>query len=385
VLIVVLVFVQPALISVLLLNKLLRAVDDAIKMGSCALVMLGWLVFVSKSYTLTDMDVISGVGVLSYFTQRVSIMGVTLIAILNGVGSCSTVYYYLYKRATPKNEMDDEQTRQRIEHLQRSIVKTEEMIRALPQNDQLTQRTNLRPKSSFLSLPALSSPPSELLTLTKLKNDMYVKLVRAQKSLLTVRPSQVTITFNRAIAVYCLFKMTQVFIVHLLQFIKSEDINTSRSDPLVLTLVHIIQIFISQDEDFLINQLSFIISGALFILSFNGVFLTLTHLYRFLPIDIAELQNSKRSVSVIKNMILAELLGVYVLATLLILKSNLTATYSQNLSTLTLTGGMDITLVDNWFDKVYLLSVVVTGVMNKIGEVWMDDGFESESLAEKIV
>lgn len=390
VLVLMIVFVQPALMCVLLFNKLLRDSAEQTKLGSCAAVMICWLVFISKGYLLTDMVVVGGGGVLSYYLQRVSIMGVTLIAILNGVGSYSTVYYYLYKTVTPVDEMDVEAAQKRVHHLEESLSRTEELIKQLhqSQSDQLTQRTNKKPKGSFLDLSMLSRlsrKPTELDTLTKLKNELYIKLMRAQQSLSAEPMSRITTHVNRVISVYCLFKVAQVLVVHLLQYIHSNDINTSRSDPLVITVAHVLELFTSQEEEFLINQLSFIISGALFVLSFNGVFLTLTHVYRFLPIDITSLQQSRKSVSAIKNMILAELLAIYVLATLLILKSNLTAIYSQNLTTLTMTRGMDIGLVDNWFDKVYLLSVVMTGVVIRVGEVWLDEGFEDDQIADKIV
>lgn len=394
-LIIVLVLIQPLTVCVLLFDRLLRGSSVARKLSACALTLYSWLIFASRSYRFTDLDVVDGSSMLSYYTQCISIMGVTLMGVLNGVGSYSTVYYYLYKGVTPTDELNEEAKRLRIEQLQSSIVKTEDMIRKLPTgDDNVSHRNAYRAKSSFLDLTMLSSSSSsspvsstkqELQSLTKLKNELYSKLMRVQTSLNT-SSNKLFLTLNRVIGVYCLFKILQVTVIHILQFIHSNDINSSNSDPLVVTLAHVFELFVNQDEEFLVNQLSFIISGALFVLSFNGVFLTLTHMYRFLPIDVTSLQRSKKSVSVIKNLILSELLGTYVLATLLILKSNLSTTYSQSLGSLTMTQGVDIAMVDNWFNKVYLLSVVITGVLIKIGETWLDDdGFENDSIASKIV
>ncbi|CDR47533.1 CYFA0S33e00122g1_1 [Cyberlindnera fabianii] len=425
-----LVFVQPAAMCYLLVNKIFKSNildNDSTKLITSFSLMVIWLIFVSKSYIFTDLAVVEGAGMLSYYVQRISILGVTLMAVLNGVGSFSTVYYYLYKRLAPQQKVSTDTAKQRVQSLEKSLQNTDNMISKKEvelknrigdnTNDasELNRRTNLRPKGSFMDLQSLhifnkssseqSTLQTEINSLKMIKNDIYVKLLRAQQTLdnqqakLTGKSSykdQISGIVAQCVSFYCLFKILQVSIVHSIQFFRSNDINTSKSDPLVLTLTHITEfVFTIEDEEFLINQLSFIISGVLFLCSFNGVFLTLTHLYRFLPIDLSKLDSSSdkssstkrnpKSVSVIKNLFVSQLMGIYVLATINILKSNLTQTMGLKLNALMLTTGLEMNVVDHWFDKVFLVSVVLTGIVIRVGEVWRDDGFEEQELMGKIV
>ncbi len=202
-----------------------------------------------------------------------------------------------------------------------------------------------------------------------------------------------------SLSIYCTFKILQVTSIKIISIFNSkfyDEVSTKESDPLVLTIVKTIQIFITiKDEEFITNQLSFIVSGALFLCSINGVFMTFQHLYRFLPLDLSKLSktttpNTKyQSVSIIKNLLISELTGIYTLATILILKSNLTSNFSSKLNTLFSLTNQNISIVqlDNWFDKIFLVSVVLTAVCIKTAEYLSDDidGFEDQALAGKIV
>ena len=286
-------------------------------------------------------------------------------------------------------------------------------------DSQLNKRPGFQPKKSFLDLNTLNQTLnpfksntskveneliSEINSLKIIKNDIYLKMLKVERNI-NQSTSQdkfhvkIRKIIQLSLSIYCTFKILQVTSIKIISIFNSkfyDEVSTKESDPLVLTIVKTIQIFITiKDEEFITNQLSFIVSGALFLCSINGVFMTFQHLYKFLPLDLSKLTktttpNTKyQSVSIIKNLLISELTGIYTLATILILKSNLTSNFSSKLNTLFSLTNQNISIVqlDNWFDKIFLVSVVLTAVCIKTAEYLSDDidGFEDQALAGKIV
>jgi hypothetical protein len=442
-----LIFVQPLIVIVLLVHKFFKAPilnKLNIKAASSSVIMIAWLIFVSKFDTFTDLnDGTFLVGLDNFrlvLVHKISVIGITLIAILNGIGSYSTFYYYLYKYFKngrwSNNPIDAEVTRERLLELKRTLDQTEILItekeielsdRDSSSDPNLQKRTNIQPNGSFMDLQILNKLSynkndelsKEIRSLVKIKNDVFYKILKIESSLnsntylnsnSSYGKSQILIQglVQKILAIYCSFKIIQVTIVTIISFYQSYNeestARTKESDPLVITVSKIVQLFITvQDENFLVNLLSFFVSGALFICSFNGVFITLRHLYKFIPIDLSNLEKSTspikyKSVSIIKNLIISELMGVYGLATLLIMRSSLTKDFSSTLNTLFVANESsssarniskfeDINLIDNWFDKVFLASVAVTITGIRLSEVFSndDEGFENHDLLEKIV
>lgn len=428
----ILVFAQPLIITILIVNKFFKARvlnKMRIKIGAVVGVLAAWLIFILKFDSFTDFKDLDFQfdSLRSNLLQKVSIIGITLISILNGVGSFSQFYYYLYK--DPKFIIQDEDyAKQKLLELKSTYDRTENLINSKTQelashSEVLNKRTNIQPKGSFMDLktlnpfkPSLDPLEIEIESLVKIKNELLLKVLKIERSLQeanykSTKKDKIFSMLSKSLAVYCIFKIIQVTIVKLISFyyhITSNDDSprSKESDPLVITITKIMKMFIDfQDEDALVNQLNFIVSGGLFIASFNGVFITLTHLYRFLPIDLSVLQQStttnvtKKSVSIIKNLIVSELTGIYCLATLYILKSNLTRNFSSTLTSLLthtkrddqgavimINNALEIQVIDNWFEKVFLISVVITAGCIKLSEtLGGDEGFESQDLLNKIV
>lgn len=415
------IIIHPTLITVLIVNKFFKSVllnNLGIKSITTFFIFIFWCITLVKFDSFTDLEVIdTDSNIIAYLLLRLSIIGITLIAMLNGIGSFSTAYYQLFKRS---NNSQSQNSPEQLTSLEKTLQNTDNMIKRkeaeferYTNENQLNKRPNLQPKKSFLDLETLNpfsnkqsfdnELVSEISSLKMIKNDIYLKMLKIEKNIeqtqRTGKNQSIFKIIQLSLSIYCTFKILQVSSIKLIRLFNSkfhDDMSTKESDPLVLTIVKTVQIFINvQDDEFLINQLSFIISGALFLCSINGVFMTFQHLYKFLPLDLSKLnktttQNPKfQSVSVIKNLLISELTGIYVLATILILKSNLTATYSSKLNTLlSITNqNLSITQLDNWFDKVFLISVTVTAASIKIGEYLTDDieGFENQVLSDKIV
>jgi len=429
-----LVVIHPILITVLLINKFFKSKilnNLTIKFITTLIIFIIWCIFISNFDSFTDLDIIDSEesNIFAYCLLRISIIGITLIAILNGIGSFSTAYYQLFKRSNISKQIF---TQEHLLSLEKTLQNTNNMIKQKEEefekqqslkylddgNNELNKRPNIQSKSSFLGLDTLKNPfkkdthtqlsndlNSEINSLKIIKNDIYLKLLKIEKQIIdntNNKNSKIQLIKNiiqLSLSIYCTFKILQVSSIKLFSLFRyqlNNDLSTKESDPLVLTIAKTLQLIISvQDEEFLINQLSFIVSGALFLGSINGVFMTFQHLYKFLPLDLSKLnktttQNTKfQSVSIIKNLLISELTGIYTLATILILKSNLTSSFNSKLnSLLSITNqNLSITQLDNWFDKMFLVSVIITAISIKIAEFLSEDieGFEDQTLVGKIV
>ena len=88
-----------------------------------------------------------------------------------------------------------------------------------------------------------------------------------------------------------------------------------------------------------------------------------------LPISNNNRYNTKKKPSIIKNLIVSELTGIYILATILMIRSNLPFGVSAKLNELL---GEKFTVpnvvIDVWFDKVFAITCVLTLIGIKIAE-----------------
>lgn len=431
-----LIVIHPILITVLLVNKFFKSTllnNLTIKSIATLIIFIFWCITLSKFDSFTDLNIVDNTDshIIAYYLLRISVIGITLIAALNGVGSFSTAYYNLFKRSNSTSSFQ-QSTPQYLETLEKTLQNTSNMIkskeieyeiqqssRPYADDSQLNKRPGFQPKKSFLDLNTLNQTLnpfksnkskveneliSEINSLKIIKNDIYLKMLKVERNINQPTTqdkfhAKIRKIIQLSLSIYCTFKILQVTSIKIISIFNSkfyDEVSTKESDPLVLTIVKTIQIFITiKDEEFITNQLSFIVSGALFLCSINGVFMTFQHLYRFLPLDLSKLSktttpNTKyQSVSIIKNLSISELTGIYTLATILILKSNLTSNFSSKLNTLFSLTNQNISIVqlDNWFDKIFLVSVVLTAVCIKTAEYLSDDidGFEDQALAGKIV
>ncbi|KAK6463320.1 Abscisic acid G-protein coupled receptor-domain-containing protein [Scheffersomyces coipomensis] len=198
--------------------------------------------------------------------------------------------------------------------------------------------------------------------------------------------------FTYGLAVYCIYRIMNVLLIRLpsqlfmknnLNQITSESSSiidedqtqkpipqTPSKDALAVTLSRIVlftfrNITISEAQ--LANQLSFVLSGGLFICSFSNVLLTFKSFTRFFP---PSSSSSSITKSWLKHVIIAQLLGIYVIATALLIRTNLPSNLSTQISKiLSLSGSSiknvndslrEIDFIDKWFDKVFGFTVVIT-------------------------
>lgn len=219
--------------------------------------------------------------------------------------------------------------------------------------------------------------------------------------------------FQLGFLLYCIYKLISTFTIKVPHIImhaiahpkdysyeyfeklsKGND-EASSGDPLAVTLANIFDFLIfrfnyQQELDSLTKQISLILSISLFICSISTVTTTISYLLRLFPLRLQLLAlstiqsngdekglpisnnnryNTKKKPSIIKNLIVSELTGIYILATILMIRSNLPFGVSAKLNELL---GEKFTVpnvvIDVWFDKVFAITCVLTLIGIKIAE-----------------
>lgn len=279
---------------------------------------------------------------------------------------------------------------------------------------------------SFTSLSSFGSLESEetelereIASLSLLKHQVYDDLCVKLQGILQTKRAQLASSrvnfrkysrmFDFAFSVYCIYRITNVVVFRLaVQFIIGNSPNPNVSgestehtrDALAVTIAKIVQSLFNYfplSEDQLVHQISFLLSGLLFACSFQNVMITFKTIGRFLPANTTSINDNIRGW--LKNLIVSQLLAVYVIATALLIRSNLPLEAAQQMLkvlSLSSSSGLDtlermlaeVDFVDAWFDRVFAFTSVATLVIIGL-KVYIDhDGglggeFDEEMMIEE--
>ncbi|CAK9438439.1 uncharacterized protein LODBEIA_P26630 [Lodderomyces beijingensis] len=401
--------------------------------------------------------------------NEVSIVGITILAILSGIGSISTPYKMIsyqwimgkirshHPRPSSCKEIGENDINWAIQNLnntqgllfkrQNELSKMQSVSGGtfynLPEQNKsfdniLMSKSKkkigsiLNRVQSFANLAQGSSMSEEdeiqqeIDSLQRLKKTLYNDLtnsIHRYRNQLEVDTGSYNsidkmLNFgNSILAIYCIYRIVNVFLIKLpllyaygspssyddgvhSEVIDSNEEAPSTKDALAITISKIIlSIFqnIPMSETQLVNQLSFILSGSLFCCSFTNVLTTFKSFSRLLPF---QSQESRTAKNWLKHLLVAEVLGVYVLATALLIRTNLPENLSNQVSKmLSLSGSStksnsssirEVMFIDIWFDKVFAISCALTALVILVRRVadgddldmGSDGSYDEESLLE---
>lgn len=388
--------------------------------------------------------------------NEVSIVGITILAILSGAGSASTPYRVIsmdslkkltnYKGANSSTLQTSSNSSEGIERdinlairnynnttlllskREQELAKLQATVGGTIYNlpNQNTSSDNvliskgntggkklgsiIHKVQSFanLSLQGQSEETQlqqEIASLKSLKKGLYNDLTNlVQKSLVKlenlsssgISTQKILFSANVVLATYCVYRIFNVFLIKLpLLYLNSKNNDEQVADSQIIEVaqeapsakdalaITIAKVIVSMFRDLpisetqLVNQLSFILSGSLFCCSFSNVVTTFKSFSRIFQSNLREFEIAK---TWLKHLVVAELFGVYVLATALLIRTNLPETLSNQVSTmLSLSGSAatnslkEVMFVDTWFDKVFAVSCLITMVVIFIRKYVDDD------------
>lgn len=389
-------------------------------------------------------------------TNEIVLTGITITAVLLGVGSILTPFGSLWcentlfrRRTAP---LVSEQLLTRLIVLYNStrllMRKREAELAAAERRstgkvyndrDKDYQARSLRGSGknlfhkvlSFALLSTFAAPAeedelrAEIASLSSLKDQIYNdvagqlhQLVAAKRRRCQLRwnVTKVAAAINIAFSVYCIYRVANVLLVRLPYHYWWADpdnyeapssvidnklslgggLNKNTKDALAITVAKLLLAagFLALSETQLINQVSFILSGSLFLCSFQNVAVTFKSVAALLPTPTTTVLAKVKAW--LQSLLVCELVAVYVIATALLIRSNLspeTASSLLELLLLTPAGvtvrGMqrEVEFIDSWFDKVFGATCVVTVLVLLLkqfidsGNVY-DDGYDEEIFIE---
>ena len=394
---VILLFLQPFCILNFLLEKFFGtslSVGKLLGLNICVLFLsFGLLKSLSFGPFLQTSNALTGL----------SVVGVGLMSVLSGIAAMSTIYYtavffyyqFYYGNRHPTFPLQGlinaggvdisgiwaskRQIEQTLAMYNSSIEGT---VRAL---------NNLKPYDLGSSFN--SSHEREILL------DRINKYqIRTHKLKDLLRHTSVTRVgrryFTLVYLLYCIYNMGLTFFIKIPTIVKyhssgTDDLAfaklTTTTDPLAVTLANLLdKIFFhfnhQHDLNSLIREISLLLSLSLFILSLSTAHRTISLMQTLLPaklrvldmFDVDKVETLPRyeglaysktvkPPSLIKNLVVSEIVGIYIMAAIVMIRSNLPSDISKRMDSMLgegfYLGNMGI---ERWFCQVYAVSCILT-------------------------
>lgn len=323
---------------------------------------------------------------------RVAVVGVISMALLSGIGTVSAPFASFVYKPRQVSQQDLDRLQNSIDATDSMIASKRESLRVVHQ--QLKSRNEQEPSSnrmmramkSFLGNDSISREIAALQTeigaLERMKSSLLGDLdsmnsrYRAQLYASTAG-GQVMDLFQKAFALYCVYRIINSFVIRN-PFIMRWSQSQTSSDPVVLTMAHLMHSFFPQwgQVEAWTRQLGFLFSGVVFVASITSVVSTYQLVRRAMQTWMVTTPSPVPSSSPVSPLLMAMVLGTYAISTCLILRSNLPPEISSAI-TKALGAPLDNGLVQALFDTVFFLSsmaaVVVLTIVSRIKMQEEDD------------
>ena len=438
VLVVLVTLIQPPLVVYLFVNQKkpgfrLKLPAAVLKTGVTCILCGVWFVILGRFGAIAqELGSNSGKSFLERKTNEIVLAGISITAILSGVGCTLTPIQSFWidgisaaKTLGKASGLEEVQlneliqsynltkmlTRKRQVELNTLLLNNGGKVYNAPEADTVrllrgSGRQFLNRVQSFTSISNITGSASEEDELTReiallkgLQGLIYADLSKKLASFLRHkehaprarrRLTRCVAICNWLFLLYCIYRIVNVLCVRLPYHYfwsttdlhretniiddkeSSAALNKNTKDALAITIAKIIQGlfgYLPMSETQLINQVSFILSGSLFVCSFQNVLVTFKSLGRFLPTHAAAVNANVKTW--IKHLIVSEFLAIYVIATALLIRLNLPPEIaSLMLKILSLSPHLgttsqaqmlsEVEFIDTWFDKVFGVSCVVT-------------------------
>jgi hypothetical protein len=386
--------------------------------------------------------------------NEIGITGITILAIISGIGSSSTPYKLVYDNYVSKprkylSELDLSNSIRSYNHTNLVLLKRRSQLNNYlvenggtvynsptisPSSQTLHNLKSSKHKlggifhkvQSFASLSslALNNDPQEteyrqeIKSLKSLRGNLFkevrVNLVhyQKQKQLLenkSTPTAKALKIFNISFSVYGVYRILDVLLIKLPRSYRKnkgydyindygqgdEDVGEVSRDALAVTFSKLITTVVPDfpmTTEMLTVQISFILTGGLFLCSISNVVVTFNQFTKYLPTA-----NTSHVIrNWIKHLVIGELIGIYVIATAILIRTNLPLTVSQHISKILSLSGTskstpqtamkEIEFIDLWFDKIFAVTSIVTIIIlivrQKLDEDDNDE-YDEESMIGK--
>eukprot|EP00164_Ancoracysta_twista_P005128 GFYU01006992.1.p1 GENE.GFYU01006992.1~~GFYU01006992.1.p1 ORF type:complete len:461 (-),score=48.59 GFYU01006992.1:39-1421(-) len=302
---------------------------------------------------------------------RISVIGVTVMAVLSGFGAVNCPYTYLNYFLRPVTDSD-------INQIERRLLQTSE--RLMTKKRKIVYTLKIRKRSSFDTSPdqlsffqrlmnSISGSSSavdeevnklrqEVSVLTELHKHLYLELheLRTEKDRILFATTIMGRIFNLLgyfFSVYCVYKMFMSTINIIFNRISRVDPIT-RGIEICLTWLHL-QI----DIKFWSHHVSLILVGILIVTSVRGFLRQLMKTFH-------AYSNTMTSNNL--SLVMAEIMGMYFVSCVLLMRMNMPLQYRLIITDVL--GDIQFNFYHRWFDVIFVVSaigsIITFAVANKV-------------------
>lgn len=303
---------------------------------------------------------------LQEVSGRVAFIGVSAIALLSGFGAVSSPYNAFFAKNKYVSAALINRTEAAIDHVSTLLAEK------TPQVAITTSQSSTSIVSRFMDSMrnGKNEEETEIEMLGKVKKDLEKELSDLQE---TSRRNQLAQTSwgklwnlaNLVFSVYCVYRLFNVIIINnpyfrranlasFLNFYSSAE-HVPETDALAITLAHVFSfIYPKTDIGSLTRQVSFFLTFFLLLGSFSAAYRTINTFKKAFPWLPSHLANPHVFI-----LFLVQILGTYVIASAVMIRSNLPNEMSSAIST-ALGAPLDVGFVETWFDSLFLLVCILT-------------------------
>ncbi|CAF1337152.1 unnamed protein product [Adineta steineri] len=361
-----LVFLIPFYIAYLLLNTVKIVRDFRLVLF---FTLIAWCFYLYMFWKLGNPFPISNRHEFFSIEQcisRVGIIGVTAMAILSGFGAVNCPYTYMTYFIKPVTDKDISDAQKRLKQVMEIVATKKKKVAYIEYENSLkstfssslnsmNNRWNFLRRtlnSSFSSQSNsnlsynLSTIKQDISTYEEISSQLYSDLVDLQALQQRIDYSKTLKgkyfhVLGHFFSLYCVWKI-------LISFINIIFNRVGKVDPVTRGIELTVHYFNLQfDVQFWSQYVSFILIGIIVVTSIRGLLITLTKFFYFI--------SSSRSSNVIV-LCLAQIMGMYFISSVLLIRMNMPAQYRQIISQVL--GDLQFNFYHRWFDCIFLLSAL---------------------------
>lgn len=321
-----------------------------------------WLVFMYFFWKLGDpFPILSpqhGILSIEQVISRVGVIGVTAMALLSGFGAVNCPYTYSSYFLRQVTDSD-------IQMLERKLLQTNEMIISKKKRIAISKRLNTAKQAQVAPAPHgfwariknVASPSTnhsenvvllqqEVIAHEELSRQLFLETVDLHATKERIRYSK---TFKGKyfnvlgyfFSIYCMWKIFMCTINIIFNRVGKKDPVTR----CIEILVHYLGF--EFDVTFWSQHVSFILVGVMIVTSIRGLLITLTKFFY-------AISSSKSSNVIVMG--LAQIMGMYFVSSVLLMRMNMPASYREIITQVL--GELQFRFYHRWFDVIFLISAL---------------------------
>ena len=324
--------------------------------------VIGWLTFMYIFWKLdqpfTNLGGDSFLLSLEQCISRIGILGVTLIGALSGFGAVNAPYTYMSYFIKPIDEKS-------IQAMETKLIDTEKQILVKKKRLVLLESESNRVSGNrsgtgqvfgrligYISGSWGTQDSRQLSTdiqsLEELARQLFLETVelhsiRERMEFSKTLKGKYFNAVGYIFSAYCCYKLIMTTINILLQ-------RVGKQDPISRTLqIMVVYLKINVDVTFWNQFISFMMVGIIVITSIRGLLITFSKLFTNV--------SSTRSSNLIV-LFLAEIMGMYFVSTVLLMRMNLPSKYRKSITNVF--GDLQFDIYHKWFDLIFLISALIS-------------------------